>query len=226
MKPLHQDVLTRFPAENIIQLLEKYLSERRLQRIHSVLNSRLQSIDLAIEAPYNIRNALATIRSAEALGINTVHIINPGDEIIGAHGTTQGAIYWINVIYHNHLTEFLSYCQQHHIELYGGVTDTAITINHIPVTHRLCLLFGNERYGLSNESKQACKQLFTIPIYGMVESYNLSVAAAISLYDVSQRKRQLLKQKGDLNTENKTQQRARYYLNSVNSRLLKNLFNS
>ena len=81
-------------------------------------------------------------------------------------------------------------------------------------------MVGNEHRGLSQACIDELDYPYTIPMCGMTESLNLSVSAAISLYDVAQRKRSTLSQPGDLNSSEFQQEQARYYLNSVNQRLL------
>ena len=82
----------------------------------------------------------------------------------------------------------------------GGLKEV-LPLDKIPLDHPVCLVFGNEIRGLSPQAVRSCEHLFTIPMYGMTESLNLSVSAAISLYETLRRKRMLLGRPGDLTTE-------------------------
>ncbi len=201
----------------IIEKLAPFVSESRKTRIKNVLDYRLASIQLALENPSDINNALAAIRTSEALGIDTVHIINAQGEARSARSVTQGAIYWVNIAWHDSLAAFLKATP--HYFLAGAKMDGAITVGEIAIDKPLCLLLGNESRGLTPQAIHACDTTYHIPMCGMSESLNLSVAAAISLYDTSQRKRALIKKPGDLSTQNYLERQANAYIQSVAPRL-------
>ncbi|MCB1080387.1 MAG: hypothetical protein KDK69_01070, partial [Chlamydiia bacterium] len=99
--------------------------------------------------------------------------------------------------------------------LAGASVEGTMMLEELPVDRPLCLLFGNEHRGLSEDAKKICDFLFSIPLYGMVESYNLSVSAAITLYDYLKRKRLALKQDGDFSEEEYLAEKAHYYVRSL-----------
>lgn len=210
-------------AQRVITELEPYVTSARQHRIDTVIRDRLGSISLAIVEPADINNALATVRTAEALGISTVHIIRPEDSASNIRHITTGAFYWIDVHYHDTFAAFLAHTRGHY-QLAGGTPTAKTPLHAVPVKAPLCILIGNEQRGLSDASQKACTLHYTIPMYGMCESFNLSVSAAISLYDVTLRRRALLGQTGDLTEQAAATLRARFYLNSVNARLPQYLF--
>jgi tRNA (guanosine-2'-O-)-methyltransferase len=106
------------------------------------------------------------------------------------------------------------------------VMDGTHTVSELPVDAPLCVLFGNEKVGLSEETLAACDLTFRIPMVGMSESLNLSVSAAITLYDVSARRRAALGRVGDLQGEALALERARYYARSIERRMLDGLLNA
>ncbi len=218
-----QSLVDQAGSETIIRLLEPYLTPQRQQRIDTVIANRLTSIELAIESPADINNALACVRSSEALGISTVHIIAPESEEAHPRGITQGAIYWLDVVYHKTTEDFLASMSQKNIVLAGGILQAKTDVSEIPIDNPVCLVMGNEQRGLSKKMLQSCDIEYAIPMYGMSESLNLSVSAAVSLYSTTARKRQQLKTNGDLNPKEKEKLKALYYLNSVDPRLIDGL---
>lgn len=184
-----------------------------------MISSRLQSLHLAIEAPSDIHNALAAVRSAEAFGIYHIHIIAAEGDVHRNNGVTKGSGYWVNIHWHNSVEEFLTFIRKENILLAGAIVDASENISAMPIEKNLCVIFGNEHRGLSEKARKNCDFLFKIPMYGMVESFNLSVAAAISLYDLTSRKRAFLSGKIDLSEEAQQELRAQYYLQSVDQRL-------
>ncbi len=216
-----QKLISQHGMESLITMLAPYVSDERKQRVFEVISARLSSIELAIDNPYDIHNALAAVRSAECFGISTIHIIAPNNESVGIKPVTKGAFNWVNIIIHNNLKYFLEYCKKRKLDLYGGaLQQTSIGVAEIPIEKPLCIFIGNEHHGLSASAKQACKALFKIPLHGMSESLNLSVSAAISLFDITNRKRKQLKRNSDLSAEKATNLKAEYYITSVSERLL------
>lgn len=213
-------LIQQFGSQSIITKLENFVTPNRKHRIKTVLDSRLNSIHLAIEAPCDINNALAATRSSEIFGISTVHIINPEGPAGSVRLITQGAYYWIKVLYHDNLKAFLHYATEKKLCLAGGTVQATTPLPQVPVDQPICFMIGNEDRGLSAECISALKHTYTIPMHGMTESLNLSVSAAISLYDATTRKRQLLGTPGDLTPNEYQHAQAHYYMQSVNYRLL------
>lgn len=220
-----QKLFDQYGSNKIVKALSPYVTEHRRGRIEQVIQGRLRDVQLAIEAPSDINNALAAIRTSEALGVSKVHLISPEGDAGAARAVTQGAIYWVEVIFHNSLTDFLQCMQQQEIQLAGGAVTATMPLDKIPVEKPLCLLMGNEQRGLSLAAKNACAIEYRIPMFGMTESFNLSVSAALSLYEVTKRKRERLKASSDLLPDESQALRARYYLNSLSHRLALPLLN-
>lgn len=222
--PEQHDILTHHSTNDIIEQLSPYINQERQDRISAVIRNRLKSIQLALECPADINNAFAAIRTAEALGITHIHIIAPeGTTFMGKH-ITRGALYWVSIDYYDTLTEFLTYAYKNNLRLAGGIVTATTALSNIPVQDPLCIMIGNEHRGLSDAAQKACDIRYIIPMVGMSESMNLSVSAAISLYDVTQRKRALLNSTPDMTNDEQQQLRAHYFLNSVAPRLSKELF--
>ncbi len=217
-----QQLLQQHSSQKIIESLQAYISPRRQERILSVVAGRMNSIQLAIEAPSDINNALATLRSCEALGISAVHFIQAEKNAANLRSITQGAFYWIRSYYHPNLNTFLDAIKAEGFVLAGGAVHASSTIplHAVPIEKPLCLLLGNERHGLSPEALSACDLHYQIPMAGMSESLNLSVSAAISVYDTTLRKRIALGKKSDLTLKQQLESQAQYYIASLNPRLV------
>lgn len=205
--------MQHYTPEYIIQTLKPYLSEKRMERIESVLSKRIRSVHVAIESPYDVHNGLAIVRTAEALGVSHMHFIQAEMKKGQGRATTRGTLKWTHLHSHETFSDFLENRGGFHLA--GASVEGTMMLEELPVDRPLCLLFGNEHRGLSEEAKKRCDFLFSIPLYGMVESYNLSVSAAITLYDYLKRKRLALKQDGDLSEEEYLAEKAHYYVRSL-----------
>ncbi|MCA9707211.1 MAG: RNA methyltransferase [Myxococcales bacterium] len=210
-------------APQVTEALQPFVTEARRARIEAVLDGRMASVHVAVEAPSDPHNAAAVVRSCEAMGALGVHVIAAEGRALHARATTQGSFHWVQTHHHGALAAFLAQVQREGRRLFGATMDGSLPVGRLPVDEPLCLLFGNEQRGLSPQARQACDGLFHVPMVGMSESLNLSVCAAISLYEVMRRKR-AQGPAGDLDPEQRAALRACYYLGSVDARLIRGLF--
>jgi len=211
-------------AERVTTALGSYLTEARRARIETVLDGRMTSVQVAIEAPSDPHNAAAVVRTCEALGAMDVHVIAAEARALHARAVTQGSFHWVRTHHHDRLEPFLAHIRaQGPVRLYGACMDGSEPVTRLAVDEPFCLVLGNEQRGLSAAARRACDALFHVPMVGMSESLNLSVAAAISLYEVLRRKR-ATGPEGDLDAAQRANLRACYYLGSVDPRLVRGLF--
>ncbi|MBV1860237.1 MAG: RNA methyltransferase [Nannocystaceae bacterium] len=210
-----------YTATQIAEALTPYLTEVRREKIERLLDKRLPQIQIAIEAPSDPHNAAAVVRTAEALGVVDVHLIASERRALEAKNTTQGAFRWVRTHHHEDLSSFLGQGALQGGAMFGGWMDAERTVEELPVDRPICVMFGNETRGLSSEARAACDGGFRIPMVGMTESLNLSVCAAITLYDLTSR----LRAAGavGLDTRQRDQLRARHYMDSVDERLWSSL---
>jgi len=209
------DILTQYTPEKVIEVISEHLTDRRKERIELLLNQRIQSIHVAVESPVDIHNALAIVRSSEALGVNNVHIIDWKKKRNQGRQTMKGSQRWSSVRYHKDIDNFLERIESKNLILAGACVESSVKLEELPVDRPICLLFGNEHEGLSSQALERCAIRYTIPMFGMSESFNLSVSAAISLYSLTRRKRENLGSPGDLSPEETVLQKATYFLRSL-----------
>lgn len=211
-------------SSTVIERLHQYLSPPRRERIDAVVAARLQGVEVALESPYDPRNASAVVRSAEAFGIRAVHVIAASRKVLETRGTTRGTHHWIHTRNWPTIDEFVVGIRERGLLLAGACPGASMTLEDLPVERPICLVFGNEHDGLAEPLQAACDLRFGIHIHGFAESFNVSVAAAISLYSLTSRRRALLGRAGDLGPDELARERARCYLRSVNDRLIRGLF--
>ncbi len=207
------EVLKAYPKREIVEVLQEFLTEKRIQGIDMVLSKRVHDVQIGIEAPYDIHNGLAVVRTAEALGMGHVHFINAIMKKGQGKNTTKGTLKWVHLESHVSFEGFMK--DKGSFFLVGACADESVCLEELPTDRPLCFLFGNEKKGLSNQAKKHCDLLFRIPMFGMVESLNLSVAAGITLYDYLKRKRKEMGKDGDLTEEKLLEEKARFYVRSL-----------
>jgi tRNA (guanosine-2'-O-)-methyltransferase len=217
-------IIDRQGPSAVIERLQPYVSESRQARIETVVAARLDGVEVALESPYDPRNASAVVRSAEAFGVRAVHVIAASRKVLETRGTTRGTHRWIHTRNWRAIDEFVADARGRGLLLAGACPGAATTVEDLPVDRAICLVFGNEHDGLAGALQDACDLRFGIHIHGFAESFNVSVAAAISLYSLTSRRRALLGRPGDLPGDELARERARCYLKSVDDRLVRGLF--
>jgi tRNA (guanosine-2'-O-)-methyltransferase len=215
--------IDRVGSERAVASLGPWLTVERRDRIERVLAARLDSLRVAVERPEDPYNAAAIVRTAEVLGALHVHVISDHGAALHARKTTQGAFNWLHTYHHAELPELVTPLAREGVVLCGALMTGRYRLEDIPVDRPLCLLFGNEKTGLSENALAACDLTFRIPMFGMSESLNLSVCAALALHSVASRRRAFLGEEGDLHGERLMRERARYYARCVDERTLRAL---
>ncbi|MCB0345422.1 MAG: RNA methyltransferase [Bdellovibrionales bacterium] len=167
--------------------LEQFILDKRRERIDTVLKSRTRSLTVVLDRVHNAHNISAVIRSADAFGIQDIHYL--GDHLDLSSGITIGADRWVDVHKYNSAADLLNCLKQDAYEivvlmppdkLRGEIPSFAV--HNLPFDRNLALVFGNEKEGVGPEIVRAATMSAFIPMNGFVESLNISVAAAITLY--------------------------------------------
>ncbi|MGR0793933.1 tRNA (guanosine(18)-2'-O)-methyltransferase TrmH [Escherichia coli] len=147
------------------------MNPTRYARICEMLARRQPDLTVCMEQVHKPHNVSAIIRTADAVGVHEVHAVWPGSRMrtIGdavAHLKGQGM-----QILATHLS------------------DNAVDFREIDYTRPTCILMGQEKTGITQEALALADQDIIIPMIGMVQSLNVSVASALILYE-AQRQRQ------------------------------------
>ena len=172
--------------------IREALRPERWQRMQRVLDSRLGSVRVAVENVHDPHNLSAVLRSAEALGVQHVHVVEAASGFSLSRRITRGAHKWLTVHRHRDFVECAGALREAGFRIFAAMLQPgAIPLEEVPVTEPVALLLGNEHDGVSAEAAAACDGCYTIPMAGFVQSFNISVAAAVSLYSVTTRARAL-----------------------------------
>lgn len=189
--------MDRALKEALIDHLLQFITEDRWQRINEVLEQRTRFLSVVLEDLYQPHNASAVLRSCDCFGIQDVHIIENENKFSPAKGVTIGSDQWISLHKHKDAgggTENTRQCyRQLRDEGYRLIATTPheddVTIDEIPLNQKTALVFGSELTGLSDYALEEADGYARIPMVGFSESFNISVSAALCLYELSTRLR-------------------------------------
>jgi tRNA (guanosine-2'-O-)-methyltransferase len=187
----------RLPDEvlaRIIEVLAGHLRPERLERIRGVVASRSRAVVLVLEEVANEHNASAVLRTAEAFGFFEVHTVEATSAITLSKRITMGAHKWLDLRRHaDHSTAYAELKRRGYEIWASDIHGRSRDVHEIPIEgdRKVALVFGNEHAGLSQVAAEAADGRFKIPMTGFVESFNVSVAVALSTYDLWLRRRAL-----------------------------------
>ena len=177
--------LSESAALQIISALEPYVSEARQARIREVLRARTRDVTAVLEDVVNDHNGAAVLRTADALGLMEVHLIPGESSFRPSRKVAQGAQKWIDMVRHDSVEACYAGLRRRGFELWvSAVRGDTRPVERIPTDRPVALVFGNEHDGVSPEAMASADGLFHVPMYGFVESLNISVAAALALASV------------------------------------------
>jgi tRNA (guanosine-2'-O-)-methyltransferase len=162
-------------------------TERRQARVDSVLARRQPDLTVVLENVHDPHNVSAVLRSCDAVGVlraHAVYTIEQPPEGAFARETSAGAAKWIDVERH----ESVAACYDRlraagfHV-LVTAIGEDARSLYDWDLTRPVALVFGNEMRGASAEAQAMADGTIEIPMAGMVQSLNISVACAVCLYE-------------------------------------------
>ena len=173
--------IEKHDPERVIRLLEPLVLDRRRERLLSVIDSRLASVTVVFDAPHDPFNGAAVVRSCEAFGVQTVHVVERNEKFLTAGSVARGAQKWVDVVTHTNVTGAVKTLRERGMELVGAHPEGELLPEDLAAIPRLAIVLGNERDGIAEELDAACSRRVRVPMRGFIDSLNVSVTAAILL---------------------------------------------
>ena len=196
------------------------LLDARKERIDAVLAHRTRSLTVVLDRLEDSFNMAAVLRTSEAMGVQDVHVVrNPDYPWSPNHKVTQGCDKWLDL--HRH--EDWAACRaalkaQGYRILVSAVREGAVSLFDLDFTGRCALVFGNERFGVSQEVLDGADQVFWLPMVGFTRSLNISAAASATITRAVAWRKERLGLGGDLSPEELEALRARFHKLSLKQR--------
>ncbi len=178
---------------------------RRFERIKNVLNCRMTNLTVLVEAVNKPHNLSAILRTCDAAGVFEANFISEKDKVKTFNSTAQGSQKWVKLNNHETTISAVSELKKKGFKLYGTtLNERSIDYRNFDYSENTCFVLGAEKWGLSDQLISKVDESIFIPMSGMVQSLNVSVAASILLFEaIRQREsKSLLPLKGEgLSTE-------------------------
>lgn len=155
-----------------------------------MLARRQPDLTVCMEQVHKPHNFSAIIRTADAVGVHEVHAVWPGNRMRTMASSAAGSNSWVEVKTHRTIAEAVTHLKARGMQVLAThLSDRAVDFRDIDYTRPTCILLGQEKTGITREALDLADRDIIIPMTGMVQSLNVSVASALILYE-AQRQRQ------------------------------------
>lgn len=174
-----------------IEYLRGFMTPERAETLERVLGQRTRYVTICTENTFHPQNASALVRTAEAFGLQEIHNIEtlcsfkPNVQIV------KGTDKWVDLYKHRSTEEGLDALRSSGYRIVAtsphidGRTPETFDVSAGP----FALIFGTEHAGISQQTLESADEFIQVPMYGMVESLNVSACASILLYNLTERMR-------------------------------------
>jgi len=168
------------------------MTPERFQKIKDILNKRQPDLTVVLDNIHKPHNLAAIIRSCDAVGVSDIHGISSNEQKVGVNlKSASGSNHWVNLHIHHSVPNVISELKQSGFSIYAA-NDSAKAIDYrkVDYTKPSVIVLGAELDGISPETLDVVDEEIKIPMQGMVESLNVSVANAVILFEAQRQRLQ------------------------------------
>ena len=174
----------------LIDQLLAYVTENKREKMQAVIANRTRYITVVLEDLYQEHNASAALRTCDIFGVQDVHVVQGKYSFKAVPTIAMGSSKWVDVHAYGSITESITALKKDGYRIVATTPHTdCYELPNLPLDQKIALVFGSEQTGLSEEALAQADTFVKIPMYGFVESFNVSVSVALCLYDVIHRLR-------------------------------------
>ncbi len=165
------------------------MTPEREHKFKKVIRRRQPNLAVILENVHDTHNIGAVLRSCESVGVMEVFVLYTMEELnkerikLGGR-TSAGARRWLEVHLFNDAEELFKVVRSRYDNIWAThLGEDAKDLYALDLTASVALVFGNESDGISQDVLQYCTGNFIIPQMGFVQSLNISVACAVTLFE-------------------------------------------
>ncbi|KAK4393159.1 tRNA (guanosine(18)-2'-O)-methyltransferase [Sesamum angolense] len=202
-------------CDEILEGMDPYIMESRKERFRNVVNNRSYSVSLVVEGLSDFGNVSAAFRSADALGIQSVHVVScdSSKRYRDNRHVSMGAEKWLDIELWSSIKECFGILKARGYRIattHLGVD--AVSVYDVDWSRPTAIVVGNELRGISEEALELSDLHCSIPMRGMVDSFNVSVAAGLLMHQAVCDRTLRMGCHGDLTQEERQILLAEFYL--------------
>ncbi|MDH5409252.1 MAG: tRNA (guanosine(18)-2'-O)-methyltransferase TrmH [Gammaproteobacteria bacterium] len=167
------------------------MTPERYQRLLQILTMRQPDLTVLMDNVHKSHNLSAILRNCDATGVFEAHAVYDRTTIRPNRGISSSSGKWVKVRTHQSIHAALDHFKQQNMQLVvADVSPNSIDFREVDYTHPTVIVLGAEKSGPDEEVIQQADHIVTIPMDGMVDSLNVSVAAALILFEAHRQRKQ------------------------------------
>lgn len=167
------------------------MTPERYQRLQHILNMRQPDLSVLMDNVHKSHNLSAILRSCDATGVFEAHAVYDRTSIRPRRGIASGGSKWVGVKTHRTIQLALDHFKQQDMQLVvADVSARAVDFRTVDYTKPTVIVLGAELTGPDAAVIESADQIVTIPLNGMVDSLNVSVAAALILFEAQRQRKE------------------------------------
>ncbi len=195
------------------------LSTKRRFYLERAIRNRTRSLVVVLHGVHDPHNQAAVMRTCEALGVQEIVVVAEAGERWRPSGrVTQNAFRWLDLVPQPDFESAAGDLRGRGVRLLAASFEGR-PLEEVDFTPPTALVFGNESRGLPEAVSSACDGGFSIPMHGLSQSLNISVAAGVALHSAVQARRRAHGGTGDLSEEEREALRLRFYLQAAGAKV-------
>lgn len=165
------------------------MTEERLLKIRNVVTHRQKGFTLVLENIHDAHNVSAILRSADSVGIDRLFLVYNTNKFPRIGRISSGsAKKWVELSRYKNISDCYEVLRKENFKIYSTFldksSDKSTSLFDLDLTENVAIVIGNEHTGVSDDARNYSDGNFMIPMHGMVESLNVSVTAAVCLYEM------------------------------------------
>ncbi len=166
------------------------MTPQRYQKLRRVLDSRQPDLTVLLDNVHKPHNFSAILRSCDAVGVFEAHAVWQDPKLRANHLTSGGTAKWVGIRTHPDITTAVAELREQGFQLVAAHPDgDAHDYRDLDYTRPTALLLGAELQGLGKAALEYADERVCVPMMGMVESLNVSVAAATILFEAQRQRK-------------------------------------
>ncbi|WP_298636965.1 tRNA (guanosine(18)-2'-O)-methyltransferase TrmH [uncultured Umboniibacter sp.] len=160
------------------------MTPERFAFFNRLIDHRQLDLTLVNDGIHKQQNLSAILRTCDAVGVARIHRVFDHRSAKTFRGTAAGSHKWVDVVTHETSSEAIAPLREQGFQIIAAhLSEQSVDFKAIDYTRPTAIVMGNEKFGVSDEALALCDHVITIPMIGAVESLNVSVAAALILYE-------------------------------------------
>lgn len=193
------------------------MTEARYNKFKKVVHQRQKYLTVVLENIHDPHNVSAVLRTCDCAGIDKVYLIYNTNKFpkIG-RVSSASAKKWVELVRFNNVDECFATLKKDKYKIYAthiSENKKNKSLYELDLTKRVAIVFGNEHAGVTDDVINKADGNLVIPMYGLIQSLNISVSAAVCIYEALRQREAKGMYKKSAYTKKELDKKLEYYLN-------------